>query len=88
MTPYGQSVLRIKNDSNTKFMYDVSSNPLYYNNLSTLKVQMRWEWGAYTVAAKAFRDNAGLTAKDYFEGMRTSVDETDWKTNYRNYLTD
>lgn len=79
LSPYGRSTLALLADS--EIVYPYSKNSLYLNNVSSFRVislfnsyvgNSHYQW-----AAEAFRDY-GVTAEQYFNGMRSYYTEERW----------
>ena len=79
LSPYGRSTFTLLADS--EIVYPYSKDPLYLNNVSFFRVlnmfnsyvgSTHYQW-----AAEAFRDY-GITAEQYFTGMRSYYTEERW----------
>ena len=68
MTYFGRSLVELKNAPTTNTLYPPLTS-IYMKNFSRMHFQNRLGWGEYTNPTVAFKDNASLTAKAYFNGL-------------------
>lgn len=74
---FSKSVFEIKNDKNTKIIYQLSDNNLYLDNMGTFKKDKALQYGKYTAVSNAMNDDKKLTAETYFNGLYKS-----WKDRW------
>lgn len=79
MSYFGKDLLEYKNSPYTETVYQCSTNPLYYNNLSAFAMIDMYKYGDYNYPTFAFNDDKSLTPKAYYDGYINS-----WKTRYNN----
>ena len=79
MTSFGLSVWNMKEKSDVVYPY--ATNPTYMNNMKHFSAFEMYSSttsakGVQTYAIQAFRN--GVTAEDYFTGLKTYLDSYNW----------
>lgn len=87
LTPFAQSILTMKNDENTKVIYQLSTQPLFADNMTLFKKHESLAYGAYEAPSNALYGNKTLTAKDYYEGLAKSW-AAKWENSFGRYWKD
>ena len=82
MSYFGKNLFEFKDNEHTDVVYQCSTTPLYYNNLSAFAMIDMYKYGNYIYPSLAFHDYASLTPKAYYEGYVSA-----WKTKYNNLKT-
>jgi hypothetical protein len=85
LTPYGKSILDMKNSPYTDVVYQFSTNPLFAYNMSKFKKHMALESFGYTYPSNALERESSKTAKDIFTAVANNW-ESNWYNNFRNYI--
>ena len=84
LTPYAQNLLEIR--KNTEMVYPYSSSKLFNNKRSDFLGSSNWSTmiGTTSYNHPTTTMQAGISAKDYFNGLLYSS-ETTWTTAFRQY---
>ncbi len=82
---FSKSIFEIKNDKNTKIIYQLSTNNLFLDNMGVFKKDKALQYGSYTAASNAMDSDENLTAKTYFEGLYNSW-QNRWASEFSAYI--
>ncbi len=85
LTPFGKSVFEMKSASDTKIVYQLSTNELYADNSTAFKKDSALAYGMYEFASKAMSNDSSLTAKTYFNGLAKSWEDR-WGDEFGAYI--
>jgi len=85
LTPYGKSILDMKNSPYTDVVYQFSTNPLYAYNMSRFKKHMALECFGYSYPSNLLESDSSKTAKDVFSQIANNW-EIEWAANFYKYI--
>ena len=54
LTTYGKSIFDLYTAPTTNLIANISTNSLFYNNITRLEMEYRWQWGSYSSWEKRF----------------------------------
>ena len=86
LTTYGKSIFDLYTAPTTNLIANISTNSLFYNNITRLEMEYRWQWGSYSFVGKTFHDNPDMTAKAYFDGIVNKYSKNYWESTYSEYF--
>ena len=85
LSPFGKSIMQMKEDENTEVVYQFSTNPLYAQNMTKFKKHETLAAFGYQYPSNALKEKGDKTAKDMFNDIASRW-ESNWVNNFGNYF--